>query len=43
LEPGDFGTATFAISEVVLAPGAADHWHRHSAGMRWWSSKVAAS
>ena len=29
-EPGDFGTATFAISEVVLAPGAADHWHRHS-------------
>jgi quercetin dioxygenase-like cupin family protein len=30
-EPGDFGTATFAISEVELAPGASDGWHRHPA------------
>jgi quercetin dioxygenase-like cupin family protein len=28
-EPGDFGTATFAVSEVTLAPGASDAWHRH--------------
>lgn len=29
VRPGDFGTATFTISEVTLAPGAADAWHRH--------------
>ena len=29
VRPGDFGTATFTISEVVVAPGAADAWHRH--------------
>jgi mannose-6-phosphate isomerase-like protein (cupin superfamily) len=28
-EPGDFGTATFAISEVEMAPGSSDVWHRH--------------
>jgi quercetin dioxygenase-like cupin family protein len=29
VRPGDFGTATFTISEVVVAPGASDAWHRH--------------
>jgi quercetin dioxygenase-like cupin family protein len=29
VEPGDFGTATFTIAEVTLAPGTADAWHRH--------------
>jgi quercetin dioxygenase-like cupin family protein len=29
VRPGDFGTATFTISEVVVAPGSADAWHRH--------------
>jgi quercetin dioxygenase-like cupin family protein len=29
VRPGDFGTATFTISEVIVAPGAADAWHRH--------------
>jgi mannose-6-phosphate isomerase-like protein (cupin superfamily) len=29
VRPGDFGTATFTISEVTVAPGAADAWHRH--------------
>lgn len=29
VRPGDFGTATFAVSEVTLAPGVADEWHRH--------------
>jgi quercetin dioxygenase-like cupin family protein len=28
-EPGDFGTATFAIAEVQLAAGTSDGWHRH--------------
>jgi quercetin dioxygenase-like cupin family protein len=27
--PGDFGTATFTIEEVEVAPGIADEWHRH--------------
>jgi quercetin dioxygenase-like cupin family protein len=29
VRPGDFGTAAFTISEVVIAPGGADAWHRH--------------
>jgi quercetin dioxygenase-like cupin family protein len=29
VRPGDFGTATFTITEVELEPGAADAWHRH--------------
>lgn len=29
VEPGDFGTATFAVVEVEMEPGAADTWHRH--------------
>lgn len=29
VRPGDFGTATFTISEVVVAPGTTDAWHRH--------------
>ncbi len=29
VEPGDFGTATFAIGEVELEPGATTGWHRH--------------
>ncbi len=29
VRPGDFGTATFTISEVVVAAGTADAWHRH--------------
>lgn len=29
VRPGDFGTATFAVSEVTIAPGAVDDWHRH--------------
>jgi quercetin dioxygenase-like cupin family protein len=29
VEPGDFGTTTFMVAEVVLAPGASDPWHRH--------------
>jgi quercetin dioxygenase-like cupin family protein len=29
VRPGDFGTATFTISEVTIAPGIADTWHRH--------------
>lgn len=27
--PGDFGTATFSVSEVEIGPGTADGWHRH--------------
>jgi quercetin dioxygenase-like cupin family protein len=27
--PGDFGSATFTVSEVVLEPGLAGEWHRH--------------
>jgi quercetin dioxygenase-like cupin family protein len=26
---GDFGTATFTVTELELEPGAADEWHRH--------------
>lgn len=29
VRPGDFGTATFTVSEVTVAPGVADEWHRH--------------
>jgi quercetin dioxygenase-like cupin family protein len=29
VDPGDFGTATFAVEEVELDPGVADAWHRH--------------
>ena len=28
-EPGDFGSATFAIGEVEIPPGVSDGWHRH--------------
>jgi quercetin dioxygenase-like cupin family protein len=27
--PGDFGTATFSVTEVEIDPGIADGWHRH--------------
>jgi quercetin dioxygenase-like cupin family protein len=27
--PGDFGSAAFTITEVEIAPGASDAWHRH--------------
>jgi quercetin dioxygenase-like cupin family protein len=29
VEPGDFGTASFAIGEVEVRPGASTGWHRH--------------
>ena len=29
VEPGDFGSGTFTVSEVDLAPGASTGWHRH--------------
>lgn len=29
VEPGDFGTATFTVSEVEVEPGTVDAWHRH--------------
>jgi quercetin dioxygenase-like cupin family protein len=29
VEPGDFGSVTFTVTEVELDPGAADDWHRH--------------
>ncbi len=29
VEPGDFGSITFTVTEVELAPGASDAWHRH--------------
>jgi quercetin dioxygenase-like cupin family protein len=29
VEPGDFGSVTFTVTEVEVAPGAADAWHRH--------------
>lgn len=29
VRPGDFGSAAFTISEVTMAPGTADDWHRH--------------
>jgi quercetin dioxygenase-like cupin family protein len=28
-EPGDFGTGTFTVSMVEIAPGVSDAWHRH--------------
>ncbi|MBF8290771.1 MAG: Cupin protein [Chloroflexi bacterium] len=27
--PGDFGSAAFTVTEVEIAPGIADEWHRH--------------
>ncbi|HET9435698.1 MAG TPA: cupin domain-containing protein [Candidatus Limnocylindrales bacterium] len=27
--PGDFGSAAFTVTEIEMAPGAADAWHRH--------------
>ena len=27
--PGDFGSAAFTVSEITMAAGAADVWHRH--------------
>jgi quercetin dioxygenase-like cupin family protein len=29
VEPGGFGSVTFTVTEVELAPGAAEAWHRH--------------
>lgn len=29
VEPGDFGTATFTVSEIEVEPGTVDGWHRH--------------
>ncbi len=29
VRPGDFGSATFTVSEVELDPGADEGWHRH--------------
>jgi quercetin dioxygenase-like cupin family protein len=29
VEPGDFGSATFAVTEVELEPGVGQEWHRH--------------
>jgi quercetin dioxygenase-like cupin family protein len=29
VEPGDFGSVTFTITEVSMLPGAEDAWHRH--------------
>jgi quercetin dioxygenase-like cupin family protein len=29
VEPGDFGSVTFTVTEVELDPGVADGWHRH--------------
>jgi quercetin dioxygenase-like cupin family protein len=29
VEPGDFGSVTFTVTEMELEPGAADEWHRH--------------
>jgi quercetin dioxygenase-like cupin family protein len=29
VRPGDFGTATFTVTEVDVEPGVADAWHRH--------------
>ena len=29
VRPGDFGSATFTVTEVEMDPGAADEWHRH--------------
>jgi quercetin dioxygenase-like cupin family protein len=29
VEPGDFGSVTFTVTEVELQPGASDAWHVH--------------
>ena len=29
MEPGDFGSVTFTVTEVSMLPGAEDAWHRH--------------
>jgi len=29
VRPGDFGSTAFTITEVEIAPGVADSWHRH--------------
>lgn len=29
VEPGDFGSLTFTVTEVEVAPGVEDPWHRH--------------
>ncbi|HEX5828652.1 MAG TPA: cupin domain-containing protein [Candidatus Limnocylindrales bacterium] len=29
VEPGDFGSVTFTVTEVEVEPGAADAWHVH--------------
>lgn len=29
VEPGDFGSVTFTVTEVEVAPGHEDAWHRH--------------
>jgi quercetin dioxygenase-like cupin family protein len=29
VEPGDFGSVTFTVTEVTMEPGAGDGWHRH--------------
>lgn len=29
VRPGDFGSATFTVSELTLDPGASSEWHRH--------------
>jgi quercetin dioxygenase-like cupin family protein len=31
VEPGDFGTLSFSVSEIELDPGATTGWHRHLA------------
>jgi quercetin dioxygenase-like cupin family protein len=30
VRPGDFGSAAFTITEVEVAPGVTDAWHRHA-------------
>lgn len=29
VEPGDFGTVTFTVTEIEVAPGGVIDWHRH--------------
>jgi quercetin dioxygenase-like cupin family protein len=29
VEPGDFGSLTFTVTEVAMLPGVEDSWHRH--------------
>lgn len=31
VRPGDFGSATFTVTEVEIDPGASQEWHRHPA------------